>query len=471
MAMGGGKDDGFRYDSFLKQCEDEYARIGRNAGYSGECGLLDLSKEGLKPADARDTIKDLRKSKQGMKGVLLKGLELAGDDHLLHWKEMDLRGAHIAESKLPGALFEKASLQAATFEKVVLKGASFLGADLSQAVFRDVNLENADFRGADVSGAVFEIGRGGSIKRSKWKGAKYDDASMLPFPCEYGQHFKMVYLGNDPDHCKKQEWREASVSASFASRYPEILAIRTKDSRVARLYHIRELTLEALGPADLTDDEKRELVCATRMKACVKKGRRAAEDYVLERLPKAVLERGIELVHDDYESLDRVGVARFSGAYRVASDPSVLRMLKDPALLEAARVDLGVERVEGRSWLSDMNIAWKPYWMGDAAGGKTGSYHHCRREKLRGGPIRCRVSMTFEKPAGASEGWAEQLGNSLIRAASAKTLGAQFQAYEYLQWGFPTPRVMDIPVLRINLTTLDSQMVPRRVPGRENGEE
>jgi uncharacterized protein YjbI with pentapeptide repeats len=91
------------------------------------------------------------------------------------FREADLRGAELDESKFVGADFTRADLTEARLNKCDFKDANFEGAKLVRADLRNANLSGANLSGADLRGANLNDA---DLKGARVDGADFADANL-----------------------------------------------------------------------------------------------------------------------------------------------------------------------------------------------------------------------------------------------------------------------------------------------------
>jgi uncharacterized protein YjbI with pentapeptide repeats len=103
----------------------------------------------------------------------------------------DLRGAYLFDAKLRGVDFRGADL-----DRTQLAHADLRNADLRGAKLRGAYLYKADLSGADLRGA--ELPEKMKLSHVNLSGAKFDDATALPFGADEALHRGMVKLPAQP---------------------------------------------------------------------------------------------------------------------------------------------------------------------------------------------------------------------------------------------------------------------------------
>ena len=114
----------------------------------------------------------------------------------------DLSDASLAEADLSGADLNGANLQRANLMNAVLKGTNLRNADLSNTTLIGAEFTNADLRGANLSGA--QLGERGKViflgdldtrlSPTQFKGARFDEKTLLPFDCKEGKSRGMILV-------------------------------------------------------------------------------------------------------------------------------------------------------------------------------------------------------------------------------------------------------------------------------------
>jgi hypothetical protein len=104
----------------------------------------------------------------------------------------DLRGAYLFEAKLARVDFRGANLDKAQLAHADLRGADLRGANLKNAFLFKADLSGADLRGAQLPAAM-------KLTHVNLSGAKFDDATALPFAKDEAVSRGMVQVETAPE--------------------------------------------------------------------------------------------------------------------------------------------------------------------------------------------------------------------------------------------------------------------------------
>jgi uncharacterized protein YjbI with pentapeptide repeats len=104
----------------------------------------------------------------------------------------DLRGAYLYEAQLKNADFRGANLDRTQLGHADLRGADFRGANLKGAYLYKADLSGADLRGAALPAKM-------KLTHVNLTGAKFDDATALPFDADEARSLGMVKVETPPD--------------------------------------------------------------------------------------------------------------------------------------------------------------------------------------------------------------------------------------------------------------------------------
>jgi serine/threonine-protein kinase len=104
----------------------------------------------------------------------------------------DLRGAYLYEAKLERVDFRGANLDKAQLSHADLRGADLRGANLKNAYLFKADLTGADLRGAQLPTAM-------KLTHVNLTGAKFDDATQLPFAKDEAVQRGMVQVDTAPE--------------------------------------------------------------------------------------------------------------------------------------------------------------------------------------------------------------------------------------------------------------------------------
>ena len=104
----------------------------------------------------------------------------------------DLRGAYLYEAKLERVDFRGADLSRTQLAHADLRGADLRGANLKNAYLHKADLSGADLRGAELPEKM-------KLTHVNLTGAKFDDATALPFAQDEAVQRGMVKVETAPE--------------------------------------------------------------------------------------------------------------------------------------------------------------------------------------------------------------------------------------------------------------------------------
>jgi len=432
------RDLNYRYDYSRLDCFDEREFTGRNPDSFMECGEL-------QKIDGRRRDKILRELKASRSLPKLSGLKATQ----VNLSKMDLSQSQSLSLNL---------------DRVNLSEASFQGADLRSSIFLGSQIMNASFKAADLRGVQF-------LQSSGWESADFreaifDDRTRLPFSCSEALGKGMKWRGLSL-LCQGESLELLNLSAEFQTRHPyvrvlheknlnQIIVLTTDNFRVHPIYQRAE-NFDAFG---LSETHLKQVLCATKIKTCLKKPSAVFAGYELKQLPIPVVTDGIEIYHGDSENLQDFGLMRAIGYFEIVQD-----LAEDkPALEKDLETELKTKEIASasvvfRPWvdlMKDIQVSFD-FLPEDAKASRS----TCELIRVKGESedsihqrIFCRISFDVVAPADKGRDWLDQWRQAAIRRALSQTLSIRTRPFEAFSTALSGGVQMSFPIGNLNFKSL-----------------
>lgn len=253
-SVGFAADQGFRYKE--GKCLNEKNQPGFNPGFFGPCGDLrgvTLGKVNLDGGDFRGA----QFQQAQLQVVSFKGAKLEGSDFSntvlsgVTFDEAQIIGANFTQANLKNATFAEVQMQSVNFNQSVFESSALSYMECQRCTFRDAKmnailLDSAILNGSDFSGATlresnflkadlrdtnFEktnivkaILLNTNVTGARFKDAKFNRATQLPFNLERAKELGMFFLKADcnpkleveyEDRCYYLDGAEGKCAADY----------------------------------------------------------------------------------------------------------------------------------------------------------------------------------------------------------------------------------------------------------------